>query len=270
MTKQTATPSKEAPLQRARRLIVAYVSRFDEGEVIRWAFRGMLVGTIGVLGMDVWELYQRNDNLPGDNPAIASPFLPPEVETREPAEKGIDPREFLKIDEAVLRQPMSFALGSGGVLTAQGTIDPGASERLATELAQRGEYVRVISLNSPGGSVEDAMAMARLLREKGIATEVADGALCASSCPLLLAGGERRSVSERAGVGVHQFYAVGEQRVGPEQAMADTQATTARITRLLTELGVDPALWLHALDTPPRELYYLSPEEMKKYRLVTG
>jgi hypothetical protein len=51
--------------------------------------------------------------------------------------------------------------------------------------------------------------------------------------------------------------------------MADAQMTTARISRLLIELDVDPALWLHALDTPPRALYYLSADQMRKYRLVT-
>ncbi len=34
-------------------------------------------------------------------------------------------------------------------------------------------------------------------------------------------------------------------------------------------MGIDPALWLHALDTPPQALYYFSPEELAKYRLVT-
>ena len=52
--------------------------------------------------------------------------------------------------------------------------------------------------------------------------------------------------------------------------MSDAQATTARISRHLAEMGVDPALWLHALDTPPQALYYFSPEELAKYRLVTA
>ena len=254
---------------RARQLIWNYLSRFDEGEVIRWAFRGMVIGTIGVLGMDLWETWQRGAAAT-ETPAAVTPFLPPDVETREPADKGIDPREFLTADEAKLRAPMSFTLGAGGVLAAEGTIDAGAAQRLADEIAARGEYVRTVSLNSPGGSVEDAMAMAKLLREKGIATEVSEGALCASSCPLLMAGGKTRHADAKAAVGVHQFYAVGAESPGPAQAMSDAQATTARITRFLTELGVDPALWLHALDTPPRELYYFSPEELKTYRLVTG
>jgi len=52
--------------------------------------------------------------------------------------------------------------------------------------------------------------------------------------------------------------------------MADAQKTTAGITRFLIEMGVDSALWLHALDTPPNQLYYLTPEELKSYRLVTA
>jgi hypothetical protein len=107
------------------------------------------------------------------------------------------------------------------------------------------------------------------VRELGIATVVADGALCASSCPLFFAGGKTRSAGEKAAIGVHQFYAATLSETAPEQAMADAQATTARISRHLSEMGIDPALWLHALDTPPRALYYLSPDELAEYKLVT-
>jgi hypothetical protein len=109
-----------------------------------------------------------------------------------------------------------------------------------------------------------------MIRERGLSTEVRDGALCASSCPLVLAGGESRVIGEKAAVGVHQFYSVSSEPSEPAQAMSDAQATTARISRHLAAMGVDPALWLHALDTPPRSLYYLSPEQLRSYRLVTG
>ena len=156
-----------------------------------------------------------------------------------------------------------------GVLQAAGSIDAGAAVRFEKELGERGEYVRTVSLDSPGGSLDDAMLMAQLIRDRNLSVEVRDGALCASSCPLVLAGGKSRSVAEKAAIGVHQFYAVTSRELGPEQAMADAQLTTARITRHLIEMGVDPALWLHALDTPPRRLYYLSAKELADYRLVT-
>jgi hypothetical protein len=44
---------------------------------------------------------------------------------------------------------------------------------------------------------------------------------------------------------------------------------TAVISRHLAAMGVDPAAWLNALDTPPNRLYYFSREELERYRLVT-
>jgi hypothetical protein len=114
------------------------------------------------------------------------------------------------------------------------------------------------------------MEMAKLIREKRYATEVADGALCASSCPLVFTGGVTREAGEKAAIGVHQFYAATTGDSSAAQVMADAQATTARITRHLSAMEVDPALWLHALDTPPRALYYFTPDEMGDYRLVTA
>lgn len=52
-------------------------------------------------------------------------------------------------------------------------------------------------------------------------------------------------------------------------AMSDAQKTTATVTRHLVSMGIDAALWIHALETPPERLYYLSPEELTDYRLVT-
>src|SRR5690606_33802709 len=83
-----------------------------------------------------------------------------------------------------LGHPMRFELRADGVMTAEGSIDPGSARRFAQELRSNGGYVRTLSLNSPGGSVDDAIAMARIVRKQGIATEIADAALCASSCPL--------------------------------------------------------------------------------------
>ena len=250
--------------------VIRYLSRFDDGEVVRWAFRGLLFGAIGVLALDLGELSRENGWLPPTAavPAPQSDPVLPAVNTGLPLPSP-DAGRFVTADEATLGQPMKFELGAGGVLSAEGSIEPGTATRFTIEIEARGEYVKTISLNSPGGALDDAMAMAKLIRERGLRTEVADGALCASSCPLLLAGGQVRGAGRRAAVGVHQFYAAAPVVSGPEQAMSDAQATTARISRHLAEMGVDPALWLHALDTPPQALYYFTPAELAKYGLVT-
>ena len=63
-------------------------------------------------------------------------------------------------------------------------------------------------LNSPGGSVADALAMGRLIREKKFATEVEAGKYCVSSCPLVFAGGVDRRAGDKATIGVHQVAAI--------------------------------------------------------------
>ena len=53
-------------------------------------------------------------------------------------------------------------------------------------------------------------------------------------------------------------------------AISAAQQATADISRYLAQSGVDPALWLHALDTPPDRLYYFSVEELTALKLVTN
>jgi hypothetical protein len=266
--------SVDSPEPRRGGMLARYFARFDEGEVIRYAFGGLLIGAFGVLGFDMHDMiHARTADPTQPSQHLAAPaVLPPAVNDRgSGASSGTtDPRGNVTADEDVLRAPMQFTLEPGGVLTARGYIDMGARARFEAELSARGEYVRIVALDSPGGALDDALGMARLIREHGLSTTVEDGALCASSCPLVLAGGADRSIGPKAAVGVHQFYSVSSEPAEPAQAMSDAQATTARISRHLSEMGVDPALWLHALDTPPRSLYYLSAEEIQGYRLSTG
>src|SRR5690606_28530693 len=139
----------------------------------------------------------------------------------------------------------------------------------------RGEYVQTVVLDSPGGSVMDALAIGRLVHEKGLATRVAAGSLCASSCPIVFASGTERIACPDAAIGVHQIFAAtlsGDPQNALRMAgtaMRFAQSVTAEIINHLTMTGIDPALWLHALETPPDRLYYFNPEEMMRLRLAT-
>jgi len=245
-----------------------YLDRFDEGRVVRAAFFGMLIGTLGVLGLDFGDLVERKVGLwPEDisATAVTVPVLP--AAAGDDVRRNV--REVFRPRPEGARAAMMFDLSPDGVLRAKGSIAGGTAARFAAEIDAHGDRIRAVSLDSTGGSLDDAIAMAKLIREKGLATDVADGALCASSCPLLFAGGITRHAGAEARFGLHQFYANGVDTIRPEVALSDAQTTTARISRHLSAMGVDPALWLHALDTPPRSLYHLSAEEMRRYRLVT-
>lgn len=253
---------------RGGRRLFDWAEVLGDGAVLRTAFFAMLFGTVGVLYIDYRELTE------ADTTALAAP-LQPVLPAFDPNSPDTAPGPAVTTDLETLKRPLSIALTSGGVLEVTGTIDVGSAARFAAEIEVRGEYVTRVALNSPGGSVQDALAMGALIRQRGFVTSVAAGALCASSCPLVFAGGAARQASGRAAIGVHQIYATiapGELPSGLStagDAMSDAQKTTALITRHLSAMGVDPALWLHALETPPDRLYYLSPEELQTLRLAT-
>jgi hypothetical protein len=241
--------------------------RADDGLLMRGAFFGLLAAAGAFLVLDMREMSLANAALPGHDPMTTdAPVLPPALTEGVPQAPPVEP----ETSSEVLRQPMRFELQPGGILKAEGAIDLGAADRFAEEIAARGEYVKAVTLNSPGGSVEDALAMSKLIRQKGLDTRVATRALCASSCPLIFAGGVAREVAENAILGVHQVFNAGENRPSPEQAMSEAQRTTARIARHLQDMGIADGLWLHALETPPERLYYLTPAEMAEFKLTTA
>ncbi len=248
--------------------LVMTLEKIEDGAILRAAFFTLLLGTLGVLYVDYREL---NAGEPSPRELVPQPILPPAT---TPDEGGRPPPPITTSPD-LLDAPLEIILRPGGELVLTGTIDVGAGLRFAEEIAARGEYVETVVLDSPGGSVDDALSIGRLIHEKSLSTLVASGSLCASSCPVIFASGAERLAGRDAAIGVHQIYAAALAGGTTDAlsvagvAMADAQQVTADITRHLTLTGVDPALWLHALETPPQQLYYFSPEEMESLRLVT-
>jgi hypothetical protein len=182
------------------RRIVNCAAAFEDGAIIRAAFFGLLSATAVILYLDYTELS-------GQAPAAIAPSLTPILPAFDPSRSAGDPAPPITTPMDVLRQPLEIALTGGGVLTLTGTIVPGSADRFAAEIEAHGEYVKTVDLNSPGGSVADALAIGQLIRDQGYATSVAAGALCASSCPLVFAGGRERIATDRSAIAVHQIYA---------------------------------------------------------------
>jgi hypothetical protein len=95
-------------------------------------------------------------------------------------------------------------------------------------LAKRGSYIKTVVLQSPGGSVSDALAMGRLIREKQFATEVEAERYCASSCPLVLAKGVEWRAGFNAAIGVHQVSSRGGENISASAGMENAQQIPRR------------------------------------------
>ena len=249
------------------------LARLDDGRLLKIVFYALLTAVALALFFDYRELRiaaEREIIQPGMDHPILPAYVPEGVPgTAAPADQP-NQRPEVTADPAQLRDRLTIKLAKGGILLLTGTIDRGSAARFEQEMTDLGEYAERVELNSPGGSVQDALEISKLIRESGLNTSVRDGALCASSCPLILAGGKERLAGKKAAIGVHQIYSPAGPRLSADQEISGTQATTAIINRHLKAMDVDPALWLHALETPPRQLYYLNNEELESYRLVTA
>src|SRR5450755_2308412 len=247
--------------------------------ILRWIFRVVVTVTIAALavdlaGMNGWgarpdpaatpaEIRQASPTLdfPSMVPSILAPLLPG-------GDKRLQP---LPQPDGAMAAPMTFELVGGGRLMATGTITPGISEAFAAEVSRHGDYIKTVVLNSPGGSVADALTMGRLIREKKFATEVEAGKYCASSCPLVFAGGVERRAGDRAAIGVHQVAAISSAANGPPRdEMKVAQSISARCQRYLADMGVNLQVWVHAMETPPDKLFVFKPDELKSFNMVTA
>lgn len=238
--------------------------------ILRGIFRLVVVATIGVVGYDLVERMQAEQKaeaerlLPGETPDV-QPFLPsarPDVAPAREQAPGRGPR-------ADLQKPMTIELMAGGRLEATGAITVGTADRFRAEIERRGDYVKTVVLNSPGGSVRDALAMSKLIREKKLETRVEAKGHCASSCPLVFAGGSERIAEPGASIGVHQVFAIAPNGAGADTGMAQAQHVSAECQRHLVDMGVDPRVWIHAMETPPQKIFYFTGKELGDLRLAT-
>src|SRR6185295_17722160 len=244
--------------------------------ILRWIFRSIVAVTVAALAADLatgqgWisapdpassltETRQASPGLDLPAPSILAPWLPG-------GDKRLAP---LPQPDGAMAKPMTFELVGGGRLMATGTITPGISEAFAAEVGKRGDYIKTVVLNSPGGSVSDALAMGRLVREKKFATEVEAGKYCASSCPLVFAGGVERRAGANAAIGVHQVAAVSSSNAAPRDEMDVAQRISARCQRYLGEMGINLQVWVHAMETPHDRLFVFKPDELRSLNIVTA
>jgi hypothetical protein len=242
-----------------------------EAQVLRWLLRVLLIATVGVLALDLSAMTGfRPDSLWRE--VTEQPVLPdmPPVTIEEPAnpEPGRRVVPARKADGA-LAKPMTFALNKNGRLIATGMIAPGSAETFASEVNARGEYIKTVVLNSPGGSVADALEMGRLIRARGFATEVEPNRICVSSCPLIFVGGVKRVAGAHAIIGVHQVFAPDPAEAARHDTMSEAQRVSARCQRYLADMGVDLKMWVHAMETPKDRLFIFPANELRELNIVT-
>lgn len=236
------------------------------GRMLTW----VLLFQLGLAGLLFWGDLRDGLRLPG--------FSPRAPQLTEPVRPGDQTRRFdpdrappggRPMPATALPDRLTLTVVEGGQrVLLEGGIVPGDAARIEKQLAELDPQPQGVILNSPGGSVQDALMLGRYLRKADLTTALRAGDICYSACPYLLAAGTDRTIPDDASVGVHQHY-FGESTLLPAfVAVEDIQRGQGEVMIYLDEMGIDPLVMRHALVTPPDEIYVLLPEELARYRFV--
>jgi hypothetical protein len=120
-------------------------------------------------------------------------------------------------------------------------------------ILQNGSVVG-LEIRSGGGSLEDGLEIARVVRDKGLVVYASKE--CDSVCAFIFFAAKERYIGRGCKIGVHS---VSNQR-GKEDA--DTARSTIKMSRLLAGLGVPHSIIGKIVATPPAKITFLNNREL--------
>ncbi|KIN60419.1 Periplasmic protein-like protein [Sulfitobacter noctilucae] len=231
---------------------------------------GILVFQLALGGLLFYGDLRDGLRLPGFGPrapALTEPIRPGDQTRRYRPDRAPAPGQPMPNTPLPDRLVLTV-IEAGGTVLLEGSIAAGDGVRLAKDIAALSTPPERVILNSPGGSVRDALELGAFLRDSGFETAMRDGDICYSACPYVLAAGTARDIPDTASVGVHQHY-FGESTLLPAfVAVEDIQRGQGEVMEYLDTMGIDPLVMRHALVTPPDEIYVLVPAELRAYGFI--
>jgi hypothetical protein len=141
---------------------------------------------------------------------------------------------------------------SGVVLRLRGDVTAGDYRRLKAIL-QNGSVVG-LEIRSGGGSLEEGLDIARVVRDKGLIVYASKE--CDSVCAFIFFAAKERYIGRRCKIGVHS---VSNNR-GTEDG--DSVRTTVHTSRLLVGLGVPHSVIGKIVATPPAKITFLDNRDL--------
>lgn len=182
-------------------------------------------------------------------------------------------------DEAVLE---SYCLGNA-IESCFVYIDGTITKDIADELSEMAAYIEApaIYLNSPGGDLQEALRIGRIIRATGrLQTKIGTlegvekddfgrpidfpkNGRCESACAYAFMGGQERRLGSGK-LGLHRFYST-ERGLTADEA----QFLSGLLVEYMVEMGVDARLFLAASKEGAEGMYYVSEAEALDYDIIT-
>lgn len=172
------------------------------------------------------------------------------------------------------------------VLGIDGTIEPGDAEQIARKLplAEKMPYgTPVVVLNSPGGSVTEALKISKLFDDSPVHTVIPNRAKCASACAsIVFIAGEYRTMEDGAAFGQHSCSVNGVKdeecnEVISEHAVAHG-VSHGSVASFVSYVDPEDILWFSRADAegwgitryPGEDLSGFEKSEPRVFRMITG
>jgi hypothetical protein len=173
----------------------------------------------------------------------------------------------------------SLQLGASGSVQAialEGAVREGDAKRFEqflSELDGASETpVLWLTLNSDGGSVREALGIARLIRRHGFITHVPAESRCVSACIFLYSAGLVRvpaltppNSAFRSNIGIHRAFFSRDflASLSLSQAQELTRLMNQSLERAFREFDIPPHLYQSALMTASSQVHWLSEAETR-------
>ena len=166
---------------------------------------------------------------------------------------------------AIGRDPIgpiaSMALDpSGSTLEINGFLSAGVADAFADKISAAPK-LRLVSVESDGGRIAEALRMAELIKARGLDARVERR--CASACTFLLLAGKERSAHQFAEIGFHQPDFPGLTDADRTTVIADNRADYIKA-------GIAPEFLERALTTLPEDMWFPNHDELVSAGVLTS
>ena len=156
--------------------------------------------------------------------------------------------------------PAPYRIADGAV-SLKGEISYLTLKRLEATLAARSGALRRVDLESAGGHVPAARALAQRIESAGLDTRAVG--LCASACTLVFMAGKARSLGPEGALGFHAY------RIDRTDPMHELAAEEERDRAYLSGRGVTEEFLSRVFSTPPDRLWQPGRDELLSGGLLT-
>ena len=171
-----------------------------------------------------------------------------------------DAHSFADIDNGTDSSDFKIVVLPGGTeIEYSGRIAYGASSALRSALDDN-PGVRILHLNSYGGSVYWARQMQSIVQDRGLTTVI--DAHCLSACALVFVVGQERYMAPGAKLGFHREHAPGE-----SQAEIDMFEETD--AQHMKAVGISSSFVDKVFSTPSSDIWIPTLDELKAAHVIT-